>query len=750
MLKKLFVCGAALLASVNTYAAWEFRGEPNNWGITPLTFAGGDRHVLRQTFSASQDEFKIAKDGSWAINFPVQNFKVAPGKTYDITFFESSKIIQAVEVTSSSSIAASSSSSSSSTSTENWVFRGTPNSWGKTPMTQVGGVFVTCQNFGSDDPRFKIMNGNKADWVEAFPAQDFRVAANTSFDITFTLATKQIQVTARTTACGTPASSSSSSSLSSASSSVGSSAPAESWIFRGTPNNWGKTSMTKSGSVFVTCQQFGSDDPRFKIMNGLKADWVEAFPAQDFRVAANTAFDITFTPSTKNIQATPRSTNCDGSSNVVLDTERSLFVRDQATLAAANFGFRSVLTQLSNQFNAANPAAPLNDVQLFARMWDTQNLAPGFVPGGPKCTGQLNGFPHRCRPTEGIQAQIPLEFIDKYIPIALVNRFDLRDKVNFSNCGENRIVFALQNSTGRNFIIFEAGMPNPTPGVAAGCAPIVNFWKNLSADANVTTRAAALRDFYFNGLPGQNVRPVIDIRNYSVGFGQIRTNQFMEGIWVLKEFNTAIENGVSIIKPVSVKANPVGDLFNLSVNDFRGANFRSQFLANMGSLLINDLSTFSLTVQDDAHNNGQSHASGSTFENSFLAQANQSSDASFRNAIQARAQQLGSNLTTDQILNRATAMTCGGCHEPSAFGLTGANSVGNGQSWPFTLGFTHVTEFSTNGKFDISPALINVFLPARKADMEAFINSLSAPASTGATTNAVAPATSVLTGKRSG
>lgn len=757
MFKKLLICSAAFMLSSHTFGAWEFRGEPNNWGISPMTAIDSDRHVIRQVFSASQDEFKIAKDGSWAISFPVQNFKVAPGKTYDITFFESTKNIQAIEVTSSStsslSLSSASSSNSSSLAAENWVFRGTANNWGKTPMTQVGNVFVTCQNFGSDDPRFKIMNGNKADWVEAYPAQDFRVTANTSFDITFTPATKAIQATPRTTACGTSNTLSSSSSSRSSSSAVNSSsslssssAATENWVFRGTPNNWGLTPMTQSGSTFVTCQDFGADDPRFKISNGNKASWVEAYPAQDFRVAANTSFDIIFTPATKQIQANPRSNACNAPTTI--DVERSLFVRDQATLNGADFKLTSVFTQLANQFNAANPAETLNNVQLFARFWDTQNQTPGLLPGGPKCEFLLNGFQNFCRPSEGIQAQAPLDFIGNYIPIALVNRFDLRDKVNFQNCGEYRVVYSLPNVPGRNFIIFEAQLPNPTPGAASGCAPIANFWKNLSAESNATTRATALRNFYFNGIPAQNVRAVIDIRNYAEGAGQIRTNQFMSfQPWVLREFKTAIEGGLSIIKPVTTKDNPVGFLFNDARLDSLSVEFRQQFLANMGTLVKPNINEFSLFVQNDAHNNGQSHASGfATMDNDFQNHSVQGT-GDFRNAIQARAAALGSNLTTDQVLRRATAMTCGGCHNPNAFGLTSSNSIGTGQTWPQTLGFTHVEEFTTNGKFNISPALQNVFLPARKIDFESFINSQNSGATAAP---AAAPSNLTVNSKRSG
>jgi hypothetical protein len=636
MPKKMFLCSTLMLSStlmlvsLNSYAAWDFRGEPNNWNATRMSFVGADRHFIRQSFTENQDEFKIAKDGGWAVSFPVKNFQLAPARTYDIFFLENKKTIQVDEVLAN----------------ESWVFRGTPNSWGVTPLIQQDDVFKTCQDFDASNPAFKISNGNKAEWAESYPEQNFRV-----------------------------------------------------------PNN--------------------------------------------------ASVDITFNPSTRTIQAIPRNAAC-GGDLTSLDIHRSLIVHDMATLDAADFSFSSVIEQLTNQINAQNSSAKTDAIELFARFWDTQNPAPGFVTGGPKCESFLNGFPNDCRANqEGVQAQFPQDFMTNYRPIALINRFDLRDTVNFNDCGEYRVIFALTNSSsGRNFIIFESQLPNPVPGSANGCAPIVELWKDLSAQENPAVRANILREFYFNGIPSQNVKPVIDINNYAVATGQIRTNQFMNGgPWVLKEFKISIENGLGFIKPVSVKANPFGSLFADVNADNRAVDFRNQFLTNLNTVLVGDLSTFSLTVQEDSHNNGRSHASGvETFENDFRAHVATGSGA-FRHAIEARTAELGSHLTADQVLNRATAMTCGGCHNPGSFGLTSPNSVANGQSWPDTLGFTHVNEFAFNGIFALSPALENVFLPSRKFGMQAFIGALAASAP-GITASKAAPRTilrkPLSTPKRSG
>jgi hypothetical protein len=55
-------------------------------------------------------------------------------------------------------------------------------------------------------------------------------------------------------------------------------------------------------------------------------------------------------------------------------------------------------------------------------------------------------------------------------------------------------------------------------------------------------------------------------------------------------------------------------------------------------------------------------------------------------------------------------------------------SLGGGLIWPSSMGFVHVTEAQRDTapdgtqRFVISPALTNVFLPRRKAVLEAFLN----------------------------
>lgn len=159
-----------------------------------------------------------------------------------------------------------------------WYFRGTPNAWGATALEQVSGTeYKTCQSFASGDagggPRFKI--DRYANWQESYPASDYGVGGNTSYQITFYSDSRNIQVTEVASCSG----------------------GADSWYFRGTPNGWAATEMESSDGInFCTEQSFASGDagggPRFKIDH--HADWTESYPASDYGVNANTDYEICF------------------------------------------------------------------------------------------------------------------------------------------------------------------------------------------------------------------------------------------------------------------------------------------------------------------------------------------------------------------------------------------------------------------------------------------------------------------------
>src|ERR1700682_3603715 len=125
---------------------------------------------------------------------------------------------------------------------------------------------------------------------------------------------------------------------------------------------------------------------------------------------------------------------------------RSFLVTEQTILQ--NFTFQRVLDQL-----VARSGVPgLTSAQLYRQWFDTQNPKPGvFDASAPHCDDFLidgkpsfNGIPRRCPTVEGALAASPYAS-DEYIPLAIVNRFDLAPP-DGSNCGQYRMVFARQAS----------------------------------------------------------------------------------------------------------------------------------------------------------------------------------------------------------------------------------------------------------------------------------------------------------------
>ena len=289
---------------------------------------------------------------------------------------------------------------------------------------------------------------------------------------------------------------------------------------------------------------------------------------------------------------------------ITIDPRRSLAVTEVAIVSTFS------LSEVLNQLAAQSTVSGLTGVLMFRQLWDTQNPAPGVGPG-PHCNDQLvasqpslNSFPYGCRPTEGAQANLAQVNLSRYSAIGLFNRFDLAPS-DGADCGEHRIIFARTAGGGRNFIIFEAVLPNPQPELGLeGCRPVANFWRDLSTNDDVASRAAALRGFYLDGLPG--FLPVVHIDNYgntglSRPTGQVRTNQFMQSPWMLREFKLQKSCGSfgcnARFIPVTDKTNPFGGLFSPTSTHLRTAEFQGTFFpSQVASLAVNDINLFNYVV----------------------------------------------------------------------------------------------------------------------------------------------------------
>lgn len=422
---------------------------------------------------------------------------------------------------------------------------------------------------------------------------------------------------------------------------------------------------------------------------------------------------------------------------IALDPRRSLAVTDTAILS--RFSFEEVMNRLAEQSGVPG----LTGLRLYQEWWDSQRKAPGLGLGGPHCNDQLlpdgntagfNGFGYACARKEGEQAKenpftSPDTNIAAYVPIGLFNRFDLAAQ-DGSDCGEYRIVFArrsgVANENSRNLLAFEGVLPNPHPkkGIQ-GCRKVMRFWAELSQEPDVAARAEALHRFYFEGLG--KFSPVIHIDNLGnatdrIG-GQVRTNQFMQSTWMLREFRVrkrCTGDACTLrFEPDTVKANPAGVLFSSKVDHSLKEDFSQVLVSQVATLAANDVLRYTMATEE-RFNSGQSNSSGT--ENLYVWHFG-NGPSPLRTKLQDELTRLGSKLTPNDIVARAQTLSCAGCHQ-----LSTNVKLGGGLVWPDKRGyeFVHVSERvqedGTDGpRYGISPALVTTFLPYRQRLMEAFL-----------------------------
>jgi hypothetical protein len=135
------------------------------------------------------------------------------------------------------------------------------------------------------------------------------------------------------------------------------------------------------------------------------------------------------------------------------------------------------------------------------------------------------------------------------------------------------------------------------------------------------------------------------------------------------------------------------------------------------SLALNDLNRFNHSVPD-SFNAAQSDSQTPGGPDDYLAQFGPGPSA-FHQAIGQELARVGSTLAPRDIVARAQALSCGGCHQRNS-----GRPVGGGLTWPASNNFVHSSEMDDQadpGRFAISPALRDQFLPQRKAVLERFL-----------------------------
>lgn len=430
-----------------------------------------------------------------------------------------------------------------------------------------------------------------------------------------------------------------------------------------------------------------------------------------------------------------------------IDPRRSLAITEQPILE------RFPLERVLDQLIASSDVSGLTSRALFRQGWDVFNPGPG-LGAGPHCDDAvdpvlgpvLNGYPYTCRPAPaegGDAACDPFAPASPcaYIPIGLFMRFDLAPE-DGRHCGEYRIVYARAsgrtNGLARNLVIFEAAMRNAHVNQGLrGCRNFVQAWASLSDEPDLDARADLLEDIYFDGW--HEFDPVVQWSNFGdnpLAAGQIRTNQFVQPlaprVWSLRELELrkvcATPSTCTLqLAPVTDKANPFGPLF---ADGSSLTPFQTELIDRVPGLAGSTIGTIGLRVSD-AFNSGQSQAAAAVNETQFAFHfAPPGATASlFRAALAERLAALGSSLTPDDIVARAQAMSCAGCHRFSNNAPLGGTLV-----WPPSLGFTHVSERDADletvdgvTRYRVSIALTDFFLPDRASLVASYLLDLPRP-----------------------
>lgn len=398
---------------------------------------------------------------------------------------------------------------------------------------------------------------------------------------------------------------------------------------------------------------------------------------------------------------------------------RALIVNELDALSAITM--RRVLDRLAD-----SAGSTLDADAMYARWWDalnTSNGPPGAGPGpsSSHCDestppGTINGFPITCPRGEGTFPG--LGALAHYRAVAAVNRLDLAPG-DGAHCGEVRLVLALPPERfTEHMVIFEALYPNPQPELGRlGCSPIAAFWSGMEDPAlDAAAVGDRLEDFFFHGV--DDLPPVIDAAHLGLSSdggatGRIRSNT-LANTWQLREFVLAstCEGTCQLdVVPTTVGQTAFAPL--LLGDDPRSALLEDALVEQIPSLVSRDVDDWSLDLPD-ATLAGESNAQVLVDQPEERYGVFAADNDALRIRLAARLSEMGSPVTERDLLARATATTCAGCHA-----LSSGEPMGDGVTFPRSLGFVHVDH-----RGELSPALRDVFLPARRQLLDGFLGSL--------------------------
>lgn len=432
----------------------------------------------------------------------------------------------------------------------------------------------------------------------------------------------------------------------------------------------------------------------------------------------------------------------------VAPDSRSFVVTDPEVLA--KFSLERVLQKLIT--DAGDASTTQKPLDLFQRLFDTENNAAGGAFADVAHCDEfsfafINAAPTSCPRAEGALAKNPNLLTagdpNSFVPVAIVNRLDLTRQSGMA-CGEQRIVYAKlsgkTNPEDRVFIIFEAALLNWLAPNVMGCQPVAEMWASLEKETDIQAVANKLENFFFTGLP--NFGAVVHADNYGGrgpdedgpyggSHGQVRVGHKMQVPWEWREFQirrTMTAPTPLIFRPVTAKNNPIPERFDMAATP-GDEWFRQEFL-NTTTQPLAAASLQEIRMQPPGKSNmGQSAFEGAAATD-YATRGSKSPGNDFASRLDEHLVTIGAGqgcptndpLTGKNILQRASMLTCAGCHAPQQF-LEPDRSIGCGLTWPESLGEVHIDE---NGK--LSPALKDVFLPQRAKILSSYVGGCSAEA----------------------
>ena len=364
----------------------------------------------------------------------------------------------------------------------------------------------------------------------------------------------------------------------------------------------------------------------------------------------------------------------------------------------------SLAKTLTNIRNSSNATTDSSNAQLLNSLLKTFNVDL-----------KTNGFVKMDLQKRTQEATLS-GLLDNMSPTAIFNRFDLSAS-NGQHCGEYRVIYH-KNNGNRFFLSFEAKYPNPEPSKGKkGCAAVADFWREIG-NMSKTDALLQLEKFFYQGLEHNGVQlpAAINFTHYTHGTGQVRSNTFVDRPWQLREFKTDINaKGEAVFVADSVKSNPLAELFakegNQDSNSLKA--LRIYFARDFGGYVDNLLAPEKRATSPSSNDiiNGFNLRTDNHY-NEFQSDSNVNDNTAYDTAPNLKAiinKKLValdlSDYSAKMIMNRAEAMSCGGCHRNS-----NDTEIAPNVNWPKSQSFVHVDEQGT-----LSSALTEQFLPARAA-----------------------------------